>query len=313
MLQHLTGGRVDLVMGRGNTGPVYPWFGQDIRQGLPLAIENYALLRELWEKDVVDWEGKFRTPLNGFTSTPRPLDGVPPFVWHGSIRTPEIAEQAAFYGDGFFANNIFWPKEHYQRLITLYRQRFAHYGHGTPEQAIVGLGGQAFIAKNSQDAVTAFRPYFDNAPVYGHGPSLEEFQELTPLTVGSPQQVIDRYAAMREHYGDYQRQLFLMDHAGLPLKTVLEQLDLLGSEVVPVLRKELAENRPAEVPDAPTHAARVAAVYGDGPTRQARPTSAGGNNLTVGGPYQDTPASVATEEPRGSAFGVAATRKETVS
>jgi putative FMN-dependent luciferase-like monooxygenase len=107
MLQHLTGGRLDLVMGRGNTGPVYPWFGQDIRQGLPLAIENYALLRELWEKDVVDWEGKFRTSLQGFTSTPRPLDGVAPFVWHGSIRTTEIAEQAAYYGDGFFANNIF--------------------------------------------------------------------------------------------------------------------------------------------------------------------------------------------------------------
>ncbi|HLU62931.1 MAG TPA: LLM class flavin-dependent oxidoreductase [Protaetiibacter sp.] len=310
MLQHLTGGRVDLVMGRGNTGPVYPWFGQDIRQGLPLAIENYALLRELWEKDVVDWEGKFRTPLQGFTSTPRPLDGVPPFVWHGSIRTPEIAEQAAYYGDGFFANNIFWPKEHYQRLITLYRQRFAHYGHGTPEQAIVGLGGQAFMAKNSQDAVAQFRPYFDNAPVYGHGPSLEEFQELTPLTVGSPQQVIDRYAAMREHYGDYQRQLFLMDHAGLPLTTVLEQLELLGTEVVPVLRKELAQNRPAEVPDAPTHAARVAAVYGDGPSREARPTAAAGNNLTVGGPYQDTPAAAAPTS--GSAFGIAATRKEPV-
>lgn len=311
MLQHLTGGRVDLVMGRGNTGPVYPWFGQDIRQGLPLAIEHYALLRELWENDVVDWEGKFRTSLQGFTSTPRPLDGVPPFVWHGSIRTPEIAEQAAYYGDGFFANNIFWPKEHYQRLIALYRQRFAHYGHGTPEQAIVGLGGQAFLAKNSQDAVAAFRPYFDNAPVYGHGPTMEEFQELTPLTVGSPQQVIDRYAAMREHYGDYQRQLFLMDHAGLPLKTVLEQLDLLGGEVVPVLRRELAENRPAEVPDAPTHAARVAAVYGDGPAREARPTSAGGNNLTVGGPYQDTPvAAPAATHTTGSAFGPAATRKE---
>ena len=56
---------------------------------------------------------------------------------------------------------------------------------------------------------------------------------------------------MREHFGDYQRQLFLMDHAGLPLKTVLEQLDILGEEVVPVLRKEFAENRPADVPDAP--------------------------------------------------------------
>ncbi len=52
--------------------------------------------------------GRFRSPLQGFTSTPRPLDGVPPFVWHGSIRSPEIAEQAAYYGDGFFHNNIFW-------------------------------------------------------------------------------------------------------------------------------------------------------------------------------------------------------------
>ncbi|HEV7949984.1 MAG TPA: 5,10-methylene tetrahydromethanopterin reductase, partial [Glaciihabitans sp.] len=127
-------------------------------------------------------------------------------------------------------------------------------------EAIVGLGGQAFMAKNSQDAVRAFRPYFDNAPVYGHGPSLEDFTEQTPLTVGSPQQVIDRYAGMREHFGDYQRQLFLMDHAGLPLKTVLEQLDILGEEVVPVLRKEFAKNRPANVPDGPTHESLVAAA-----------------------------------------------------
>ncbi|GAA4961848.1 putative FMN-dependent luciferase-like monooxygenase [Nonomuraea thailandensis] len=259
MLQHLADGRVDLMLGRGNTGPVYPWFGQDIRQGIPLAIENYALLHKLWREDVVDWEGRFRTPLQGFTSTPRPLDGVPPFVWHGSIRSPEIAEQAAYYGDGFFANNIFWPKEHFMRLISLYRQRYAHYGHGTPEQAVVGLGGQVFIRKNSQDAVREFRPYFDVAPVYGHGPSLEEFMAETPLTVGSPQQVIDRTLEFREFFGDYQRQLFLMDHAGLPLKTVLEQLDLLGEEVVPVLRKEFAKDRPAEVPGAPTHVSLLAA------------------------------------------------------
>ena len=96
MLQVIAGGRVDLTLGRGNTGPVYPWFGQDIRQGIPLALENYALLRRLWREDFVDWEGQFRTPLQGFQSTPRPLDGVPPFVWHGSIRSPESAEQAAY-------------------------------------------------------------------------------------------------------------------------------------------------------------------------------------------------------------------------
>ncbi|MEV1289074.1 LLM class flavin-dependent oxidoreductase [Micromonospora sp. NPDC049679] len=264
MLQHLADGRVDLMMGRGNTGPVYPWFGQDIRNGIPLAIDNYALLRRLWREDVVDWEGKFRTPLQSFTSTPRPLDGVPPFVWHGSIRSPEIAEQAAYYGDGFFHNNIFWPMDHTRRMVELYRRRFQHYGHGQADQAIVGLGGQVFMRRNSQDAVREFRPYFDNAPVYGHGPSLEDFSAQTPLTVGSPQQVIDRTLGFRQHVGDYQRQLFLMDHAGLPLKTVLEQLDLLGEEVVPVLRKEFDALRPAHVPEAPTHATLVAAAAAAG-------------------------------------------------
>ncbi|WP_231591197.1 LLM class flavin-dependent oxidoreductase, partial [Saccharothrix sp. ST-888] len=109
-------------------------------------------------QETVDWKGRFRTPLQGFTSTPRPLDDVPPFVWHSSIRSPEIAEQAAYYGDGFFANSIFWPKEHFQKLIELYRTRYAHYGHGTPEQAYVGLGGQVFMRRNSQDAVREFRP-----------------------------------------------------------------------------------------------------------------------------------------------------------
>jgi putative FMN-dependent luciferase-like monooxygenase len=262
MLQHLSDGRVDLMMGRGNTGPVYPWFGKDIRDGIDLAIENYALLHRLWRQDVVTWQGKFRTPLQSFTATPRPLDGVPPFVWHGSIRSPEIAEQAAYYGDGFFHNNIFWPIEHTKRMVQLYRRRFEYYGHGTADQAIVGLGGQVFMRPRSQDAVAEFRPYFDVAPVYGHGPTLEEFTEQTPLTVGSPQQVIERYASMREHVGDYQRQLFLMDHAGLPLATVLEQIDLLGEQVVPALRKELAVGRPAHVPDAPTHASLVAAAGG---------------------------------------------------
>ena len=256
--QHLADGRLDLMMGRGNTGPVYPWFGKDIREGIGLAVENYSLLHALWREEVVNFEGKYRTPLHGFTSTPRPLDGIPPFVWHGSIRSPEIAEQAAYYGDGFFHNNIFWPPSHTKRMVDLYRKRYEHYGHGKYEQAIVGLGGQVFMRKNSQDAVREFRPYFDNAPVYGGGPSLEDFTRETPLTVGSPQQIIERTLSFREYAGDYQRQLWLMDHAGLPQKTVLEQLDLLGEEVVPVLRKEFAKLKPAHVPDAPTHASMLA-------------------------------------------------------
>jgi hypothetical protein len=72
--------------------------------------------------------------------------------------------------------------------------------------------------------------------------------------------VIDRTLSFREYVGDYQRQLFLIDHAGLPLSTVLEQLDILGEEVVPVLRREFAVGRPDHVPPAPTHESLVAAA-----------------------------------------------------
>lgn len=253
-LQHLAGGRIDLMLGRGNTGPVYPWFGKDIRKGIPLAVENYHLLRRLWREENLTWVGEFRSGLRNFTATPRPLDGVPPFVWHGSIRSPEIAEQAAYYGDGFFHNHIFWNIEHTEKMVHLYRQRFEHYGHGAAEEAIVGLGGQVFIAESERAARERFRPYFDEAPVYGHGPSLEEFTRMTPLTVGTAEQVIERYLGYAERVGDYQRQLFLVDHAGLPLEVALEQVEILGTEVVPVLREEYERRRPAHVPsDPPTH------------------------------------------------------------
>ncbi|MER6533478.1 CE1758 family FMN-dependent luciferase-like monooxygenase [Streptomyces sp900105755] len=296
MLQHLAKGRVDLVIGRGNTVPVYPWFGQDIRYGLELALENYNLLHRLWREDVVDWEGNFRSPLQGFTSTPRPLDDVPPFVWHGSIRTPEIAEQAAHYGNGFFANNILAPYGHFERLVAFYRQRYAHYGHGSPEQAIVGLGGQVHIAKKSQDAVKAFRPYFNGFPMF-RGQSLDEYMKTTPLSVGSPQQVIDKTMDFRERFGDYQRQLWNVDGMGLPVEAALEQIELLGTEVVPVLRKEMAALRAPGVPETPTHASRVKAKYGDAQPRQPRPNPNRGDNVTGTSPYEDSDPAVAAHLP----------------
>src|SRR6188768_3208421 len=70
-LQHLLDGRMDLMLGRGNTGPVYPWFGKDIRDGIPLAIENYALLRRLWREENVDWEAS--SARRSRASPPRPV------------------------------------------------------------------------------------------------------------------------------------------------------------------------------------------------------------------------------------------------
>ncbi|MFF5701905.1 CE1758 family FMN-dependent luciferase-like monooxygenase [Streptomyces sp. NPDC012794] len=266
LLQHLAGGRLDLMTGRGNTPNCYPWFGQDLREGIALARENYALLHRLWREEDVDWRGRFRARLDGFTSVPRPLDGVPPFVWHASVRSPEIAEQAAYYGDGFFADNLSAPVEQCARLVELYRARYEEHGHGTARQAVVGLGGQVFVRARSQDAVREFRPFYDRSRFHGGRWSLEECAARTPLAVGSPDQVIEKVLTFREVYGDYQRQLFAVDHCGLPLDAALEQVDALGERIVPVLRRELAASRPAGVPPAPRHPAAVPAA---GPERRA--------------------------------------------
>jgi putative FMN-dependent luciferase-like monooxygenase len=288
MLQLLSNGRMDLMVGRGNTVPVYPWFGKDIRQGVALALENYNLLHRLWREDVVDWEGSFRTPLQGFTSIPRPLDDVPPFVWHGSIRTPEVAEQAAYYGNGYFANNVLAPNFHFRPLVNFYRERFAHHGHGAPEQAILGLGGHAYIAPRSQDAVSTFRPYFEGSPIYGKSYSLDDYMAATPLSVGSPQEIIEKTLTFQEGFGDYQRQLWNVDSMGVPVELALEQVELLGTEVVPVLRKEMDARRAPGAVEAPTHESLVRAKYGDDQPRQPRPNANRGDNLTGASPYQDS-------------------------
>ena len=235
------------MMGRGNTGPVYPWFGKDIRDGidardreLPPAAPAVARGRRRLGGQVPHAAAGLHRPRRA------PLDGVPPFVWHGSIRSPEIAEQAAYYGDGFFANHIFWPASHTAADGRALPPRASSTtATARADQAIVGLGGQVFMRKNSQDAVRRVPARTSTTPrSTATARRWRTSRAQTPLTVGSPQQVIERTLGFREYVGDYQRQLFLMDHAGLPLKTVLEQLDLLGEEVVPVLRKEFAALKP---------------------------------------------------------------------
>ena len=177
---------------------------------------------------------------------PRPLDGV------AAVRLARLDPQPRDRRAGRVLRrrllrqpHLLAQGAHRSGWSTSTAERFEHYGHGTrrpgdrrPRRPGVHAQEQPGRGQASSG------PYFDNAPVYGHGPSLEDFTAQTPLTVGSPQQVIERTLGFREYVGDYQRQLFLIDHAGLPLKTVLEQLDMLGEEVVPVLRKEFAALQP---------------------------------------------------------------------
>lgn len=117
---------------------------------------------------------------------------------------------------------FFWPKEHHKQLIDVYRERYEY---------------------------------------YGHGPSMEDFMSQTPLTVGSPQEILEKTLSFKEYFGDYHRQVFLIDHAVLPLKTVLNQLDLFVETVLSELRAEYAKRKPADHPQDSTHANRLAADH----------------------------------------------------
>ena len=110
----------------------------------------------------------------------------------------------------------------------------------------------------------------------------------TPLSVGSPQELSEKPLTFQEGFGDYQRQLWIVDHGGLPLETVLEQVELLGTEVVPVLRSEMEGRRAPGVPEAPTHASLTRAKYGDAEPRRPRPNPNRGDNVTGTSPYQDS-------------------------
>jgi len=256
LLQHLAKGRVDLMLARADApGPC-----QDSSSlAHDMAIENTHLLRELWTEEFIEWEGRFREPLVEFTSTPRPLDNVPPLIWHAATNWSEVADDAAFYGDPFFAATSFAPANQLSAFVELYRQRFEEYGRGPGNQAILGLGSPIFVARNSQDAFAGYRPYF-NEMAYGMGITLEQYAESTMAPIGSVQQVIERVLALRETYGDYQRHIFLVDHTGMPLTTVLDQLDIIGNDVVPVLRQDFETLRVPGVPsDPPSHAERVRA------------------------------------------------------
>ena len=174
ILQHLSGGRVDLMMGRGNTGPVYPWFGKDIRDGITLAVENYApAAPALARGRSSTGRASSARPLQGFTSTPRAARR------HAAVRLARLDPQPRDRRAGGVLRRRLLPQphllagQHTEQMVELYRRRFEHYGHGAADQAIVGLGGQVFMRPQQPGrgarvpAVLRQRPGLRPRPVAG--------------------------------------------------------------------------------------------------------------------------------------------------
>ncbi len=242
-LDQLSRGRIDIIVGKGNTADQNALFGVDASDQWMRNAEKVGLLRRLLHGESVDWAGTTRPPLTDTTTQPRPIQQALR-TWHGSAANLETMDLAARLGDPIFEGNIRGDLEHYRALVAHYRERWEAYGRD-PADALVGSGTLGVhVARTSQQAVDEYRPVFESTAAKirwaGGGPifpTIEDALERGSLLVGSPQQVIDKIHRYHDALGHEVQALG--DLSRVPRAAARASLELFVADVAPVLRREL--------------------------------------------------------------------------
>lgn len=245
-LDHLSGGRLELIIGKGNGSAQRELFNVTTEDQWDRNAESYEIFRRLWRNNRITAQPRFRPALGDVEVWPRPLQ-QPVRVWHGSATSRGSVDLAARYGDPLFSANVTNPIEPYAELVRHYRERWAHYGHD-PAQIAVGAGTAGYYAeRNSQDAIRAYRPAFERhlafqkrlglVPVF---PTLEDFVERSSALVGSPQQIIEKVHRYHREFGHTVLHLHA-DAGGLTDAQHRASLELFQSDIAPVLRREIPD------------------------------------------------------------------------
>lgn len=244
----LSGGRAEIIAGRGAFIESFPLFGYDLDDGKRLFAENLELLIALNEQEVMTWEGRFRAPLHNVEIAPRPLQPKLP-LWVGVGGSPDSAERAGALGVGMAMAILSGSPEPFRELADAYRARGIAAGHA-PDKLKVGVTSHGYIAKTAAQALDDYYPYYysyKNAISPHRSPSYTvsrgEFESsVAPdntLAVGSPQQIIEKILYQHELFG-HQRFMAQLDIGGLPYAKVASAIELLATEVAPVVRREIA-------------------------------------------------------------------------
>jgi alkanesulfonate monooxygenase SsuD/methylene tetrahydromethanopterin reductase-like flavin-dependent oxidoreductase (luciferase family) len=245
-LDHLSNGRLDLIIGKGNGAAQRELFHVTPDDQWDRNAESYELFRQIWRNPRVTASPRYRPALSNAEVWPRPLQ-QPIRVWHGSATSKESVDLAAKYGDPLFSANVTNPIEPYAELVHYYRERWAYYGHD-PAQAAVGAGTAGYYAaRTSQQAVDAYRPVYEGylgfarrlgmPPVF---PTLADFVERSSALIGSPRQVIDKVHRYHQQFGHSVMHLHA-EAGGLTPQQHRDSLELFQAEIAPVLRKEIPD------------------------------------------------------------------------
>ena len=241
-------GRVEVVAGRGSSDITFPLFDLDVRDYDMLFRSKLDLLLAVNEHERVTWSGLHRRrPLDDTLVVPRPEQ--PLKVWLGTGGSPESVLRAVELGLPMFLGILGGTAEHWAQYGRAYREAWAQTGHSA-EAADIAVAVHGFVAEDDRQAKATYlehemRMFTTGAAEVGRAalPPTGRGNNYEPggiVFAGGPDEIADRILYLHQLLG-HSRQILQMDVGGLPHTTFLKVIELLGTEVLPRVRKELGD------------------------------------------------------------------------
>jgi probable LLM family oxidoreductase len=243
-LDLLSGGRAEIMAGRGSFIESFPLFGYDLDDYDELFAEKLELLLELREAEHVRWAGRHRPALDGQGVYPRPLQDRLP-VWVAVGGTPQSVVRAGALGLPMALAIIGGLPERFAPFAELHRRAAQEAGHEPPALSINSHGFIADSAKAAADeAFPAVKTVMDRIGRERGWPPMTraQFDAAAQLRganfIGSPTQVAEKILFQHEIFG-HQRFLVQFSVGTLPHASIMRSIELFGTEVAPVARAEI--------------------------------------------------------------------------
>lgn len=243
----LSGGRAEIMAGRGSFIESFPLFGYDLQDYDALFAEKIELLLKLNESEKITWKGKLRAPLDNLGVYPRPLQQKLP-VWIAIGGTPESVARAGTLGIPMALAIIGGSPDRFAPLVQYYRDVATKAGHD-PKSLQVSINSHTWVSDTSQSAVKEFYPGYAEVMTRigrerGWSPmTLDHFEMMRSkegsLLVGSTHEVIDKILYEHELFG-HTRYMAQMGVGSVEHKHVMHAIELYGNVVAPAVRKALS-------------------------------------------------------------------------
>ncbi|HZK46748.1 MAG TPA: LLM class flavin-dependent oxidoreductase [Atopostipes sp.] len=238
----ISNGRAEIIAGRASRLGVFDLLGYDIQDYEALFEEKFALLLELNEKEIVTWNGNYRKSLDNAMILPQPKEGKLP-IWRAVGGGPQSAVKAGINGVPMFIATLGGAAESFQYSIGAYRESLSRMGHD-PQNFPVSTAGFFYTAETTQQAFSEVYPHVNEGMkrTNGQGFPKQHFAQgmdsRNVMNIGSPEQIVEKILYQHELF-NHQRYIAQLDFGGIPHDRIMKNIEVLGTKIMPEVRKHL--------------------------------------------------------------------------